>query len=138
VSAGVISYAVSQLPITDPNYYEWPSKVYVHDNTYSGGGTAPDAHSQIGLLLATGMGTYPAGHVPDVMWDGIVDPKQPAGANPMQICIKEPGASGVCNGHFDKLDATNPDLSKTVACDPAPFACTLPALPAVTWTGLTP
>jgi parallel beta-helix repeat protein len=137
-AAAIVSYATSQLTFNDPNYYEWPSKVFLHDNTYSGNGAQPDSYTQLGLLLGTGASAFPGGHVPDVLWDGFVDPAQPAGTDPMELCIQEPGASAVCNGHFDKLDTTNPDLSKTVTCDATPFACTRPALPAVTWPGLTP
>jgi parallel beta-helix repeat protein len=136
-AAGIVSYAITQLPVNDAKYYQWPSKAYVHDNTYSGNGLHPDVHTQIGLLLLTGTSAYPQGHVPDVFWDGIVDPAAPAGADPMELCIGETNAT-VCNGHLDKLDQANPDVSKTVACDAAPFACTRPALPAVTWPGLTP
>ncbi|HEY8041049.1 MAG TPA: parallel beta-helix domain-containing protein [Polyangiaceae bacterium] len=137
-SVGIISYAVAQTPFTDPNYYEWPSRVFVHDNTFSGGGTLPDARSQVGLLLSTGMAVYPGGHVPDVMYDGILDPKATPGPDPMTICVHEPTASAVCNMHFDKIDPNNPDLRKTIVCDPAPYACTLPALPAVSLPGLSP
>jgi parallel beta-helix repeat protein len=138
---GIISYAVSQQKFTDPNYYEWPSHVYVHNNTWGHNGYQPDLRSQVGALLLTGASKYPNGDVPDVMYDGIVDPtvKQdpayPTG-NTMVICVNEPTASAVCNGHFDQLSMTNPDLAMTINCDASFFACTLPPLPAVTWTGL--
>jgi len=137
--AGIISYAVSQQMFTDPHYYEWPSQVYLHDNTYGNNGTAPDLHNQVGLLLITGTSAYPNGHVPDVMYDGIVDPNammSTAYPNVMDICVKETSASAVCNGHFDKLSMSNPDLSKTINCDASQFDCTIPSIPAVTWIGL--
>jgi parallel beta-helix repeat protein len=136
--SGIISYALAQMAFTDTHYYEWPSKVYLHDNVYMGNGTQPDLASDIGLVLQTGSSAYPAGHVPDVLWDGIVDPSLPAGPNPMQLCIKEPQASAVCNMHFDQLDTSAPDESKLVVCDATPFDCTLPALAPVTFPGLTP
>jgi len=138
---GIISYAVSQQTFTDPKYYEWPKSVYAHDNTWSHNGYQSDLHSQVGALLLTGASKYPNGDVPDVMYDGILDPmvmqdpSYPTG-NTMIICVHEPTASAVCNGHFDQLSTSNPDLSKTISCDASFFACTLPALPAVTWTGL--
>ena len=135
--SGIISYALAQMAFTDPNYYEWPSKIYLHDNTYMQNGTMPDVANSIGLVLLTGESAYPGGTVPDVLWDGIVDPALPAGTNPMQICIHEPSASAVCNMHFDQLDTNAPDESKLVACDPTPFDCTLPALSPVTFPGLT-
>lgn len=136
---GIISYEVSQQKFTDPNYYEWPKRVYVHDNTWGNNGYQSDLHSQVGALLLTGSSVYPMGHVPDVLYDGIVDPAvmpDPMYPNPMVICVKEPTASAVCNGHFDKLSTSNPDLSKTIDCAASQFACTLPALSAVSWPGL--
>jgi hypothetical protein len=113
--------------------------VYVHDNTWGNNGTAPDIDNQVGLLLITGTTAFPNGHVPDVMYDGIVDPAvmaNPAYPNVMDICVHEPTASAVCNGHFDKLSMSNPDLSKTIDCNASQFACTIPSIPAVTWPGL--
>jgi parallel beta-helix repeat protein len=136
--AGIVSYAVAQMSFTDPNYVQYPSRIYLHDNMYAGGGTLPDLSSQIGLLLLTGLGAFPGGHVSDVLYDGIVDPNAPVGPNPMTICVKEASTTTVCNGHFDKLDMTSPNLANTVVCDPAPYACTLPALPPVSFPGLSP
>ncbi|HEY3816829.1 MAG TPA: parallel beta-helix domain-containing protein [Polyangiaceae bacterium] len=137
-AAGIISYATSQQPYMDAAYYEWPSFVWLHDNTYSGNGTEPDARSQVGLLLSTGLGMYPnGGNVPDVMWDGFVDPSLPAGPDPMTICVHEPTASAVCNMNFEDIDMSNPNVSK-MDCDATLFACTLPTLPPVTWPGLSP
>jgi parallel beta-helix repeat protein len=138
-AAGIISYAVSMQMFTDPKYYEYPKRIYIHDDTWGNNGYQPDLHSQIGALLLTGASAYPNGHVPDVMYDGIVDTTvmpDPAYPNVMIICVHEPTASAVCNGHFDKLSTSNPDLSKTIDCNAAQFACTLPPLPAVTWPGL--
>jgi parallel beta-helix repeat protein len=136
---GIISYEIAQTPYTDPNYYEYPKQVYFHDNTWSNNGYQPDLHNQIGALLLTGASKYPNGHVPDVMYDGIVDPNaMPNSAYPnvMDICVKEPSASAVCDGHFDKLSMSNPDLSMTIDCSAAQFACTIPPVPAVSWPGL--
>ncbi len=136
-AVGVISYALTQMPPNDAKYYQWPSKVYVHGNTYSGNGALPDIRNKIGVLLDTGLGSYPAMHVPDVMYDGITDPAitMPAG-NPMQICVDEPTASAVCDMHFDQLDSSDTNLPMILTCTASQFACTLPALPAVTWTGM--
>lgn len=139
VGGGIISYEVAQTPYTDPKYYEWPKQVYFHDNTWSHNGYQPDLHNEVGALLLTGASKYPNGDVPDVMYDGIVDPMamtNPAYPNVMDICVHEPTASAVCNGHFDKLDMNNPDLASTIDCTQSQFACTIPAIPAVSWTGL--
>jgi parallel beta-helix repeat protein len=134
--SGIISYALAQMAFTDASYYEWPSKIYLHDNTYTGNGTRPDITSDIGGLLLTGTSKYPGGNVPDVLWDGIVDPALPAGSNPMQLYIHEPSASAVCNMHFDQIDPNAPDESAAVVCDPSPFDCTMPSVAPITFPGL--
>lgn len=80
--SGIIRYALAQMPFTETHYYPWPSKVYLHDNTYMNNGTMPDLASTIGVILSTGMSAYPGGHVPDVLWDGIADRSLPARRRP--------------------------------------------------------
>jgi hypothetical protein len=137
VGAGIISYALAMKSYTDPNYYQWPKRVYLHDNMFSGNGKLPDIRNQVGLLLNTALASYPAMHVPDVMYDGLTDPAvtMPAG-DPMQICVNEPSASAVCDMHFDQLNSSDTNLSSIITCTASTFACTLPALPAVTWSGM--
>jgi parallel beta-helix repeat protein len=137
VGAGIISYALAMMPANDPKYYQWPSKVYLHGNTFSGNGSLPDIRNKVGLLLNTALASYPDMHVPDVMYDGLTDPAitMPAG-NPMQICVDETSASAVCDMHFDQLNSSDTNLSTIMTCDASMFACTLPALPPVTWTGM--
>ena len=136
--SSVISYFITQDPITDAKYYAYPSTVYLHDNTYAGGGTRPDLRNQLGLLLVTGQSKFPNGVVPDVIYDGITDPaKTTPPENPMQICIKQPGVA-IANLHLDKVDAKNPDLSKTVVVDSAPYDCALPSVDPVVLPGVAP
>jgi parallel beta-helix repeat protein len=142
---GVISYFLPGLlmPESDPNYYQYPSNIYVHDNVYVGNGTSPDTtgptSGQIGQLVASGISVYPGMRMPDVSYDGVVDPKKASlGSNPMQVCIHEAATTTFCDGHYDQLDLLNPDESTITTCDVSPFACTLPPLAAVTFAGLTP
>ena len=137
---GIISYYDAQIPISDPKYYAYPSSVYYHGNTYSGNGTAPDTTSQFGLLLATAESAFPGMRVPDVVYDGVLDPAKGTGANPMQICVQEPAANAVCDLNLGQLNMADSNLPQILTCaTPAatPFNCALPALPAVTFAGLT-
>ena len=130
-AAGIISYALTQMPANDAKYYEWPKRVHLHGNTYSGNGKLPNARNKIGLLLNT------LGHaVADVMYDGLTDPALGTGPDPMTLCVQEPKADGVCDMHFDKLNSSDTNLPQIIDCNAAPFNCSLPALPAVTWTGM--
>jgi hypothetical protein len=137
VGAGIISYALAMMPANDPKYYQWPKRVYLHGNTFSGNGALPDIRNKVGLLLNTALASYPAMRVPDVMYDGITDPAitMPAG-DPMQICVDETSASAVCDMHLDQLNSSDTNLATIMACNATMFACTLPALPPVTWKGL--
>lgn len=133
-SFGILSYYDTQLPIKDKNYYPLPSYVYLHDNTYSGNGTAPSLKSQFGLLLATGTSGFPGGHVGDAtLYDGIVDPSKGTGPNPMHICTGEKKID-FCDLNLGMLNTANSNLAQIVSCTPPmspPFSCSLPATPAV-------
>lgn len=135
VAAGIISYAVAQTPYTDPNYYEWPKRVYLHGNKYSGNGKLPDIHNKVGFLLDTLL-TGSRTTVPDVLYDGMVDPAAGSGTNPMTICIEETGADAVCDLHFSQLNSNDTNLPTITTCTASQFACTLPALSPVSWPGM--
>jgi parallel beta-helix repeat protein len=142
---GIISYFLPGLlmPTMDKKYYQYPSNIYVHDNVYSGDGTSPDTtgptSGQIGQLVASGLSAYPGMRIPDVSYDGVVDPaKASMGSNPMNICIHEASTTTFCNGHYDKLNLLNPNEAAIVTCDVSPYACTRPPLAPVTFPGLTP
>jgi len=135
VQLAVVSYLVVQIPIKDASYYPYPARISIHDNTFSGGGASPDSKVQLGLLLATYRSAFPDGRIPDVIYDGIVDPKAtgPQG-NPMQICVKQPG-SHFSDLHFDQLDSIGSNLAQVAVMDPAGFDCTLPPVDPVTVPG---
>ncbi len=135
VHAAIISYLVSEIPIKDPNYYPYPSKVFIHDNTFGPGGSQPDATKKIGLLLLTALGSFPNGVTPPVLYDGVVDTKLPVSANAMQVCVQQPGVA-FANLHLDKLDPNKPDLVAIMTQDAKPYDCSQPIVPAVTFPGL--
>jgi parallel beta-helix repeat protein len=138
----VISYYDSQLPITDKKYYPYPSYTYLHGDTFMNNGTSPDALSVFGLLLDSGLSGFPGMMVSNaVLYDGITDPKDGSGSNSMHICVEETNASTVCDLHLSDLNSADSNLSKILTCTSSaasPFDCTLPALPKVSFPGLTP
>ncbi len=137
VHSAVISYLVAGIEIKDTNYYPYPKRVSIHDNTYGPGGSAPDVSKQIGILLATATGAFPNKVVPAVLYDGIVDPKiTTPPENPMQLCVQNNGGAAFVNLHLDKLDEKNPNLPGILSLDPKPYGCSLPALAPVTFPGL--
>ncbi len=140
-ATAVINYADSQLPINDAKYDPYPSSVYFHDNMFSGNGTAPDTQSQFGLLIATAESAFPGMHVADSLYDGVIDPMVKTNpGNPMQICFQEPNASAVCDLNLAMLNMADSNLATIMSCNTSaksPYNCSLPALPAVTFPGLT-
>ncbi len=137
VHSAVISYLVTEIEIKDPNYYPFPKRVHIHDNTYGAGGTLPDATSKIGILLATATNAFPNKVVPQVLYDGITDPKVTTPPeNPMQLCVQNNGQTAFANLHLDKIDKNKPDLPGVMSLDAKPYDCSLPAIAPVTFAGL--
>jgi parallel beta-helix repeat protein len=133
----IISYLASGMPPNDPAYYPYTTAIYVHDNTFVGGGDAPDTSQgfmSIGHFLDVSLPRFPGMKVGDIMYDGLVDSMRTGttGKNPMDVCI---GPNGTfLNLHFDQLDTTD----GFVAADSnrTPYDCTLPPIDAVTFPGL--
>src|ERR1039458_7957269 len=55
------------------SYYPFPEAIYVHDNTISGGGTAPSGEYADALAPVVGK------PMPAILFDGIVNPQKLAG-----------------------------------------------------------
>ena len=119
----IISYLVTQRPITDPNYDPYPESIHVHHNRIGRGGWRPDSDDLKKVSAALG-----AGNLPAVLWDGIVNPKHlQNGELPeaLRICAHD----NVTNT-FANLDAGNGFAN--VSTDAAKNNCALPPLPPVT------
>ena len=37
----IVSYFITERPFDDPNYDPFPESIYIHDNSFSGGGASP-------------------------------------------------------------------------------------------------
>jgi parallel beta-helix repeat protein len=132
VALSVISYLLNGIPVTDPTYNPFASNVYLHDNTLSGNGTAPDAETPLGQVLGLLMPAMPGERIADVVTDGLEAPGG-TGENPQQLCV------GAATTSFVNLHADDPDengLFSNFDTDVAPYACTRPALPEVSFAGL--
>jgi parallel beta-helix repeat protein len=114
----IISYFSTEDPIKDPQYDPYTGSVYVHDNIVSGGGTDPSGLRLKALALVVGK---PLG---DILYDGIVDAKNPNAREDSKICVQNNGGATFLN-----LDAGN-DF-KHASRDLAPYDCSFPALEAV-------
>jgi parallel beta-helix repeat protein len=116
----------------DPRFDPFSESLWVHDNTYEGGGTMPPSSLDALLgLLGAGCGLPGGLPVPNVVVDGDVDPaKLVDGTLPeaLRTCVQEPGAT------FANLDVAH--TFANVSCDPTPFNCSLEPLPPIAIAGV--
>ena len=104
-----------------PNFDPYPERIYIHNNTLSGGGDSPDGLDLKALKLAMyGL----TGNFPDVLWDGYYNKERVVDGVKVgpQICLRN--VSGVIN-------ADGPGGYKNPSKDAKPFECDLPRLPAI-------
>lgn len=104
----------------DKRFYPFVQSVYLHDNEISGGGQSPDNRVDGVKMLAVAIG----GKLPDVLYDGVVDPAWGRGKNPGQVCLQRNGESSFLN--FDVAGEM-----KHAVKDVKQYDCSLPALQAV-------
>ncbi len=111
-------------PGVNPDYNPYPKGIYIHDNQFSGGGTAPGSAVFMKLKNAV-FGAD--GHFPDVIWDGYFDPKDVGkdGLPPAKdrICVPDP--------KVDVFNADGPGSYKHPRMDSKHFRCKLAPLPPV-------
>lgn len=94
----------------------YPEGIFVYNNRFEGGGDSPDRMELKALKIAE-FGF--SGSLPDVLWDGIVNPKSKTPA----LCIDN-GDSGIVN-----VDAGN--NYSNISTDITAHRCTVPKLAAI-------
>jgi len=99
----------------------YPEGIWIHDNTYSGGGTSPDGLDLNALkIMMFGL----TGRLPDVLFDGYIDEdKFVDGIMPaaLRICVSDA---------VDVLNADAPNGFGSPVVDTENYRCTLDPLPA--------
>jgi parallel beta-helix repeat protein len=108
-NTSVISFIFTGRKIEDKNYDPIPEGIYIHDNTFVGGGEAPSGTIK---LLAGIIGTP----YPDIIYDGIVNPAQVADGKPKDgkgIYVEKNKDGDFVNLRFDLI------ASPTDLLDPA-------------------
>ena len=125
INIGVISY----VPIgsfTDPQYDQYPTAIDIHDNALSGVANVPTG--ELGAAMITAIGELrPNGPfiVPDIAWDGVVDPARVPGAAGDKLCIRG-------NGDADFINLGWPlNMGDVPSESMAPHDCAHAPLPAV-------
>lgn len=131
VNLGIISYLTLMLDYADTNYDPYSDTIYIHDNTFSGGGDDP--MGGLGFLVVQALTTImPAPIVvPDIVEDGYVDPDLAVGGQlpaDYKTCIQN-------NGDADYANLDVPNDYASVVTDLAAHDCSHPALPEVVLPG---
>ena len=112
VNIMIYSFTLGGRTVSDPEYDPFPEQIYVHDNEFRGGGTAPRHRSLVPWHEASGLNT------PNIVWDGLVK----AGAS---------GDNIICLGNETSTSLINlmgGEDPAAVSYDKAPHLCTLPRL----------
>ncbi len=102
-NTSIVSYYITEEPISDSNYYPYPNSIYIHDNIYVRDKQFPSFSFKqpIGFLLAYNFWR----DVPDIIYDGIVDSEiliNNVVPDNKKICIQNN-----TNASFLNLDADN-------------------------------
>jgi hypothetical protein len=139
----VVSYHIVGRPqdlAKNPEYDPVPEGVYIHDNTFAGGGDRPSGKH--GAFIKSLVGSK----IPDIIYDGVVNPARLVDGRlpePLRLYVKGNGSATFANLQLGLL----PDLSKAselqkgmailghqtkVDRNPELFAGELPPLPPVT------
>lgn len=108
---------------TQEDFDPYPEKIFIYDNVFEGGGGNPDGLELQALKVAL---AGPLGRIPDILWDGYVNPARGDGV-PI-LCVQN-GDARVAN-----VDGPNGNRSPRIA-DKADHDCTLQKLPAVSLNG---
>lgn len=107
-----------------PAYDPYPETIYIYNNRFSGGGSSPDGLQLKALKIAMfGMG----GRIPDVLWDGYVNPDK------IDANGKLRAEYGIClqNGAAEVLNADLANGSDNIVVGDPQHACEHAKLPAV-------
>jgi parallel beta-helix repeat protein len=131
----VVSYLLTEKPITDDKYDPFCEAIDVHDNDFSANGAKPSG--PLGEMLAKALGTP----LPDILYDGIKDPKKQSSGKPAEeevLRIRHNGNAGFAN--FDavalKASAAGKGKAPNIVRDIAAYAGEQPPLAPVSFEGL--
>lgn len=116
LGTGVISYFTTEKPIKDPEYYPYPTGIYIHDNVYERDRVRYQGKGRLGMLFRYKLRF--GKKVPDIVFDGVLDDSK---KNIQPLCIQNNQ-----NAKFVNLDAAN-DF-KGVSRNITPYDCTLAPL----------
>jgi parallel beta-helix repeat protein len=135
VNLAIASFNVTQRPYKDPQYDPYPDGIYLHDNTFIGGGEKPSG--EMGVAFAAML----RGRVPDIIVVGatdkskLVDGKLPP---ELQLRMRDNGDADFANidvEQFGLMDLLAPNKAR-VSRDLKPYEGEHPPLPPIKIAGV--
>ena len=130
----VVSYLIMDKPVADPKYDPFCEAIHVYGNRFASNGGKPAG--ALGELLNKALGTP----LPDILYDGIVDPKKVVGGklpDDLAIRIHDNGKAGFAN--FDAMalkTAAETGKAPNIVRDTKAYDGPIKALDAVSIEGL--
>ncbi len=137
VNLSIISYLASGKPYEqDPVYDPYCEAIYIHDNKFAGGGDKPNGRLG-GMLKILAEGDT----LPDIVYDGIIDPKKAVdGKLPAELAIRiqNNGDADFMNFDLANLNVDNPlEIKKgNISRDLKPYEGEMPKLSPVSIAGV--
>ena len=129
VGTGIVSYFMTELPVTDSLYNPYTSAIYIHDNVYKRKKQIPTLKHDIGKLLFIKFGR----DVPDIIYDGMPDPKSIDSDGVVfperNLCMYNNSGSEFVNLEIDiNFGKWYTPYFTRFSQDVSPFSCELPPL----------
>ena len=129
VGTGIVSYFMTELPVTDSLYNPYTSAIYIHDNVYKRKKQIPTLKHDIGKLLFIKFGR----DVPDIIYDGMPDPKSIDSDGVVfperNLCMYNNSGSEFVNLEIDiNFEKWYTPYFTRFSQDVSPFSCELPPL----------
>jgi parallel beta-helix repeat protein len=137
VNLSIISYLATGRPYEqDPLYDPYCEAIYIHDNKFAGGGDKPNGRLG-GMLKMLAEG----GTLPDIVYDGVVNPKKAVdGKLPPELAIRiqNNGDADFMNFDLANLNVDNPlEIKKgNISRDLKPYEGEMPKLSPVSIAGV--
>ena len=127
IGTGIVSYFMTELPVTDSLYNPYTSAIHVHDNYYERRKQMPTFKHEIGTLLFLKFGR----DVPDIIYDGMPDPQFTSSNGEIfperNLCIQKNSKAKFLNLEIDKnFEKWYTPFFARFSQDVSPYSCELP------------
>ena len=127
IGTGIISYFMTELPVTDSLYNPYTSAIYIHDNLFERRKQMPTLKHEIGTLLFLKFGR----DIPDIIYDGMPDPQYTNSDGEIypeqSLCIQNNSNADFLNLEIDKnFEKWYTPFFARFSQDVSPYSCELP------------